>query len=52
MGKFTPKPYRVFRDGEWVWVHPKPQEYVQDDRLKSIQITKNGVFKPYKKRKK
>lgn len=51
MGKFTPNPYRVFRNGEWVWIYPEPQEY-KPNPLKSMQITKNGVFKPYKKRKK
>lgn len=52
MGKITPPPYRVFRDGQFVWVYPEPREYIQDDRLKSMQLTKNGIFKQFKKRKK
>ncbi len=51
MGKFTPNPYRVFRNGEWVWIHPEPQEY-KPDPLKSIDIKANALFRRVLKTKK
>lgn len=52
MGKFIPPPYKVKRNGEWVWVYPEPQDYKPDGKLKSIQVTQDGIYKQYKKRKK
>jgi len=52
MGLLHPKPYKVFRNGEWVLIQPPPVEYKPEGKLKSIQITKDGIYKPYKKRKK
>ncbi len=51
MGMLQPKPYKVFRNGEWVLITPPPVEYKGDDKLKSIQVTNNGIFKQFKKRK-
>jgi len=44
MGLFYPKPYKVFRNGEWVLITPEPKEY-KNEPLKPIQITGEGLFK-------
>ncbi len=47
MGLFYPKPYKVFRNGEWVLITPEPQQY-KTDPLKAVEITKNGIFRKLK----
>lgn len=55
MGKITPKPYKVFRGGEWVLITPEPIEYIPEP-LKPLQTesiyAKLRKFIKHKKRKK
>lgn len=52
MGLLHPKPYKVFRNGEWVLIEPTPVEYNEPCKLRPVQITKEGLYKKFKKRKK
>jgi len=52
MGMIERKPYRVKRNGEWVWVYPEPIDY-NEERKKNLRgAVQELVLNERKKKKK